>query len=86
MLSKLLIALSLMALCVAIHASGVTSALRWVRRGAYSPQQFWRWTWFFVCVAGWMILLHLAEISVWAFYYFWRNAISDRSRPSISAL
>ncbi len=77
MLSKLLVALCLMALCVAIHASGVTSALRWVRRGSYSTQQFWRLTWFFVCVAGWMILLHLGEISVWALLYFWRGAMAD---------
>ena len=77
MLSKLLVALCLMALCVAIHASGVTSALRWVRSGSYSPQQFWRLTWFFICVAGWMILLHLGEISVWALVYFWRGAMAD---------
>ena len=77
MLSKLLIALALMALCVVIHALGVMSALGWIRRRAYSPQQFWRCTWFFICVAGWMILLHLGEISVWALYYFWREAIND---------
>jgi hypothetical protein len=77
MLSKLIVALSLMALCVVIHAFGVTSALGWARRRTYSPRQFWRWTWFFVCVAGWMILLHLGEISVWALYYFWREAIHD---------
>ena len=77
MVSQLLIALCLMALCVTIHAGGVTSALRWVRRHRYPAERFWRSTWFFVCVAGWMILLHLCEISVWAFYYFWREAITD---------
>ena len=77
MLSKLLVALALMSLCVAIHASGVTSALRWVRSRTHSTRQFWRVTWFFVRFAGWMILLHLAEISVWALVYFWRGAIPD---------
>lgn len=77
MLSKLLVGLSLMSLCVAIHASGMTSALRWVRTSDYSSPQFWRVTWFFVCIAGWMILLHLAEISVWALVYFWRDAMPD---------
>jgi Ion channel len=77
MLSKLLVALCLMALCVVIHARGMASALRWARRGVYSPRESWRVTWFFVCVAGWMILLHLGEISVWALLYFWRGAMPD---------
>jgi hypothetical protein len=77
MLSKLLVALCLMALCVAIHAGGVTSALRWARGQRYSADQFWRWTWLFICVAGWMILLHLGEITVWALFYFSRGAIAD---------
>jgi hypothetical protein len=77
MLSKLLVGLALMAICVAIHASGVTSALRWARRGAQSPQQFWQLTWFFVCIAGWMIFLHLGEISVWALWYSWKGAMPD---------
>jgi hypothetical protein len=28
-------------------------------------------------VAGWMVLLHLGEISVWALYYFAKGAIGD---------
>ena len=34
MLSKLLIAWCLMAMCVAIHATGLTMALRWMKRRA----------------------------------------------------
>jgi hypothetical protein len=66
-----------MALCVAIHAGGIASALRWARRRRYSAQQYWRWTWLFICVAGWMILLHLGEITVWALFYFLKDAIAD---------
>jgi Ion channel len=77
MISKLLIAWCLVALCVAIHAAGVTSALQWVRRHPPQSQGFWRWTWLFIKVAGWMILLHLGEITVWALFYFLRNAIPD---------
>jgi hypothetical protein len=77
MVSKLLIAWCLMALCVAIHAAGVISALRLARSRPYSAQQFWRWTWLFICVAGWMILLHLCEITVWALFYFSKEAIAD---------
>lgn len=77
MVSKLLIGLCLMALCVVIHASGVIGALRWARKQHARAQEFWRSTWMFICLAGWMVLLHLGEISVWALYYFFLGAISD---------
>jgi len=77
MVTKLVVALCLMALCVVIHASGVTTALRWARRQRYSAQQFWRWTWLFIAVAGWMILLHLVEISVWAMFYLLKGTMAD---------
>jgi hypothetical protein len=74
---KLLIAWSLMASCVAIHAVGITSALRWVRRHARPAEEFWAWTWLFICIAGWAVLLHLGEITVWAVFYVWKGAIAD---------
>lgn len=77
MLGKLLIAWSLMALCVAIHAGGVTAALRSARRLVLGAQRFWHMTWLLVYVAGWMVLLHLCEISVWALFYFLRDAMPD---------
>src|SRR3954463_8584946 len=77
MLSKLLIALSLMALSVVIHATGLASALAWVRRQPASVQRVWLWIWQFIAVAGWMVLLHLSEITVWAVFYLWRHAMPD---------
>jgi Ion channel. len=77
MLSKLLLAWGLMALCVVIHASGVTFPMRWVRRHAARSQQFWVWTWLLIRLAGWMILLHLIEIFVWALFYAWQGAMPD---------
>jgi voltage-gated potassium channel Kch len=77
MVSKLLIALSLMALSVAIHASGMASALHWARRQPYAALPVWRWTWLFIVVAAWMILLHLSEITVWALFYLLKGAIAD---------
>jgi hypothetical protein len=77
MLSKLAIGLCLMAVCVAIHAGGVTSAMRWLRRQPDSAQRFWPLTWLLICITGWMILLHLAEISAWALVYAWDGAIAD---------
>jgi voltage-gated potassium channel Kch len=31
----------------------------------------------FVGLAGWMMVLHLTEISVWAFFYVWQGAMPD---------
>ena len=76
MVTRLLIASGLMALCVIIHAGGVTWALRRLRRTA-PPQRFWPGTWLFILVAVWIVLLHLFEISVWAGFYVWKGAIED---------
>jgi hypothetical protein len=77
MLSKLLIAWCLLGACVAIHAAGVTAALQWARRHANRSQQFWRGTWLFILVAGWMVFLHLCEITVWAMFYYLTDAMPD---------
>jgi hypothetical protein len=66
-----------MAVCVVIHAAGVSFVLRRLPRQLVHVQQFWLWTWLFIRVAAWMILLHLVEILVWAFVYVWRGAMSD---------
>ena len=65
-----------MAVCVVIHAGGLTAVLR--RRGVRSmPAHAWGWTWLFIRVAGWIILLHLMEITAWALLYYWREAVPD---------
>jgi hypothetical protein len=76
MFTQLLVALCLMATCVVIHAAGVAAVVRWLRR-MRSTLRFWSLCWLFVRLAGWMVLLHLTQISVWAFVYVWRGAISD---------
>jgi len=77
MISKLLTALFLMALCVVIHAGGVSFAMRRLSRHLPHLDRLWRWTWLFVRLASLMILLHLVEISVWALFYVWQGAMSD---------
>ena len=77
MLKQLLVALGLMAVSVAIHATGMASALRGLRREASASPQVWTLCWLFIRLAGLMILLHLAEISVWALVYAWRRAMRD---------
>jgi hypothetical protein len=66
-----------MSLCVAIHAAGLAWAIRRLRGLVDRANGFWPGTWVFILVAGWMILLHLVEISVWAVFYVWRDAIGD---------
>jgi hypothetical protein len=76
MLSKLLIAWCLVALCVAVHAVGVTAALRWVRRQP-AVADFWPSTWRLICIAGWTVVLHLIEIASWALLYAWKQTMPD---------
>lgn len=78
MLLKLLLAWSLMATCVAIHASGLTLALHWLRkRPTVLDEKFLPATLMLIRVAGWTLLLHLLEISLWAFFYFWNRCMPD---------
>ena len=77
MVWRLLGGYAAMALCVIIHAGGVTWAMRGVRRSALTSPGFWRGTWLFIRIAIWMVLLHLVEISVWAALYLWNGAMPD---------
>ena len=79
MIWKLCIAFTLMAICVVIHASSVTSAMRWVRTHATAPAdlQYVARIWLFVRIAAWMITFHLLEICVWATFYWWQGAWPD---------
>jgi ion channel len=76
MVIKLLIAGCLMALCVIIHAGGVAGALRQLGRSGRSSK-FWPVVSMFILVAGWIVLLHLLEIGVWATFYVWKEAMPD---------
>ena len=78
MISKLLIAWGLMVFCVVIHATGVTLAVRWLRQSAsIAAHHFWPEVWLFNRLAGWIILLHLIEVTAWALVYAWRGAMPD---------
>jgi hypothetical protein len=75
--SKLFAAWLVMAFCVTVHATGVTLALRWVRRRPTLTHRFRPWTWLFVRLAGWIVLLHLIEIGAWAVLYVVNDAMPD---------
>ncbi len=78
MLSKLFIAWTLMALCVVVHAMGMTTLLPWVSRWAERINgRYWFSTWMLVRTAGLIILLHLIEIAIWAFFYAWDHGMPD---------
>jgi hypothetical protein len=77
MFSQLLVGWCLMASSVVIHAYGVASALRWLRTLEITSWQLSRWARLFVILAGWIILLHVAEITVWAAAYAVMRAMPD---------
>ena len=74
---RLLAAFGLMALCVTIHAAGITLAIKRLRRDAERARHVLDGTWLFIVVATWMVVLHLAEISVFGIFYVWRGAMPD---------
>jgi Ion channel len=78
MLTRLLVGCALMAICVVVHAGGLTWALRRLR-GTAMPKGFWPVTGLFVAIAVWIVLLHLVEISLWAGVYVWNGAMPDWS-------
>jgi len=77
MLPKVFLAWCLMATCVVIHAAGVGKALRWLPRETDVTWQVWHAAWFFITIAGWMILLHVVEIGAWATLYTAGGAMRD---------
>ena len=77
MISKLLIAWVLMALCVSIHAVGLTAAARFLQRNSKRGADFWSATWMLISAAGWMLFLHTVQIAVWAFFYASGHGMPD---------
>src|SRR5262245_65030862 len=77
MLMQLLLAWSLLAATVVVHAYGVTAALRWGRRHDLSRASSSSWTGLFVRLAAWIVLLHVFEIVVWATVYAALGAMPD---------
>ena len=78
MISKLLAAWCLLALTVTIHASGLSAMLRRMP-ASLSPAEtrFWPVTRRLITVAWGLVLLHLAEIAVWALFYLWQQCLPD---------
>ena len=76
MISKFLTAWCLLALTVTIHAAGLSAMLPRIT-SALPDTRFWPVTWRVIQVAWWLLLLHLAEIVVWALFYWWQKCLPD---------
>ena len=76
MVTRLIVACSVMALCVTIHAAGLAFALRWLHdpAGAHPVLSNLR---LFIRVAAWIVVLHLLEILAWAALYVGNGALPD---------
>ena len=78
MIAKLLIAFSLMALCVTVHAMGLIAVFRRMHaRPAHAAWDFWPSTLVLIRIASWTVFLHLLQILIWAFLYACRGAMPD---------
>ena len=78
MLSTFLIACVLVAVTVAMHAIGISVLLRILRRvHALTTTGIWPITRLLIGLTWYLILLHLAEISVWGLFYLWWGGLPD---------
>jgi voltage-gated potassium channel Kch len=74
MITKLLIAWGLMAGCVIIHAFGIAVEMR---RPEVGTTRLWARARVFVRLAGWIVLLHITEMAIWAVCYVLLGAMPD---------
>ncbi len=78
MLFEILTAVLLALVTIWLHATGIALLLRYSTKAHSQPP-----TATFVImrtllrVIGWLILLHLAEIAIWAIFYLWRGCLPD---------
>jgi hypothetical protein len=74
--SNILFAWGLAASTVIVHAVGIAIMLRALDRWK-SPTRLWAVSWRLAWVACYLLLLHLAEISIWATFYLWQECLPD---------
>jgi hypothetical protein len=77
MLSIFLSAGVLAALTVAVHATGIAVLLRGLLRLHPQPTRVWPVARLLLRMIWWLILLHLAEISIWGLFYLWRGCLPN---------
>ena len=77
MFSVLLSACVLSFLTVVTHALGITVMVRALSRPHSASTSDLRLRRTLLRTIWWLVLLHLAEISIWGFFYLWRGILTD---------
>jgi ion channel len=78
MIAKLLIASCLVAGTVIIHAAGLGMVLSHALRSTVRPDtRFWTITWLLIRIAWLLIVIHMFEIAVWGFFFWWQKCLPD---------
>src|SRR6516164_8905135 len=78
MIGHLLFASGLVATTVLIHAAGLGMVLAHVLHSpARTDTRFWPITWLLIRAAWLLIVIHLLEIVVWGFFFWWEKCLSD---------
>jgi Ion channel len=78
MLSVFLHACLLAALTAWIHAVGIAVLVsRWSRIRAITSTDLFSVSRMLMHALGWLALLHLAEIALWALFYWWRGCLPN---------
>ena len=76
MLVKMLVAAVLVAITVAVHAGGLGMVLWAIDRSRITPPSHpAAVTWLLIRVIWLLILVHVAAITVWALFYWWRECL-----------
>jgi len=78
MLAKILFAWCLVATTVLFHAAALGVMLNPVLRlTAQLEARFWPVTWLVIRITWWLIVIHLVEITLWAFFFWWQKCLPD---------
>lgn len=74
MFSMNLSAALLVAITVVMHALGLAVLLSRLMHSHFEPPtRLWPVTWLLIRMTWWLILIHLAEISVWGLFHYWQG-------------
>jgi hypothetical protein len=78
MLIEILMVGGLVVVTVAIHGVGFDALLRAIMLSrALARSGVWRVAPLVVGLTCWLVLIHLAEISVWGLFYIWQGCLPD---------
>ena len=77
MITHVLSAFCLIALTVIIHAAGLGIVLDGLHSRTRQHTRFWPITWLLIRIAWWLIIIHMLEIAVWAFFFWWQKCLPD---------